>query len=169
MIIAAYAGVGKTTFAKLYPDHAIDFTMGKYKYLPNKDYCQDENNEAMKANHFSERNFEYPRNYFNAIMEALEQNPNKYIIIPSDCGTLDYFEDYDIPYTLCYPRREAKEEYRKRYIERGNNERFLEIFIGRWAWYMELLHNEFSFPSAKRIVLEAHQFLSDVIPIRQGG
>lgn len=47
MIIAAFAGVGKTTLSKMYPDRFIDFVSMPYKYnLPNT----NDEREANKAN-----------------------------------------------------------------------------------------------------------------------
>ena len=47
MIIAAYAGTGKTTLARLYPQVAVDFVCMPYKYQLEQD---GESDEACKAN-----------------------------------------------------------------------------------------------------------------------
>lgn len=33
-----------------------------------------------------------------------------------------YYEENNIDYTICYPSKEAFEDYRKLYVKRGNNE-----------------------------------------------
>ena len=56
-----------------------------------------------------------------------------------------------IPYTLIYPEKNLKDEYEKRYRNRGNTEDFLDIFIGQWEFRIEELEQKTS-PLAKHIV-----------------
>lgn len=157
MIIAAFAGVGKTTLAKMHPDRFTDFVCMPYKYyLPGT----NDEGEANKANFDLEMREEWPYNYTEAIMEALKGK--KTLLIPTVMHVLFLLEMKDIPYTLCYPRRDAKEVYRQRYIARGNTEDFLSVFIDGWDEFMGFLETN---TYATNIVLEANQFLSDVINV----
>lgn len=86
----------------------------------------------------------------------------KILLIPPVMYVLFLLEMEGIPYTLCYPRREAKESYRQRYIARGNTEDFLSVFIDGWDKFMDFLEwNTY----ANHIVLDANQFLSDVVEV----
>jgi hypothetical protein len=67
----------------------------------------------------------------------------------------------EISYCLCYPERSAKDEYLKRYIARGNQEPFIEVFIGLWDRFIGGLEQDDY--ANKHIVLKAGQFLGDVI------
>lgn len=158
MIVAAYAGCGKTHFAHLMKDEALDLECVPYKYLPNENCVLG---EAGKANPDSDMNPAWPLNYVKAIIQAMESY--KYVLIPSDFYVLGILQTKDIPYTLVYPRRDAKEEYRRRYIARGNTENFLSIFYEHWDYFMDNLEAD---NYGKRIVLLPHQYLSDVL-IRQ--
>jgi hypothetical protein len=155
MIIAAHAGTGKTTLAKIYPAKFVDFICMPYKYHLPKSLSENEN-ESCKANSDNDRNWEYPYNYFEAIKEAMA---DRTLIIPPDLNVLYLLREEKIPYFLCYPVREAKEVYRKRYIERGNTEDFLSIFIDRWDSFIDGFEAD---DYGRHIVMQPHQFLSDV-------
>ena len=75
---------------------------------------------------------------------------------------MEFLEADRIPYTLIYPEKNLKDEYEKRYRNRGNTEDFLDIFIGQWEFRIEELEQKTS-PLAKHIVLREEQYLSDVI------
>lgn len=160
-IIAAYAGTGKTTFAAMYPEIAIDFVTMQYKYYLEPD---DSSNvtETSKANPNNIMRWEWPFNYVEAIRSLLNET-NKILLIPSDSFVLELLRYENIPYTLCYPRRDAKDVYRRRFVDRGNTERFLAIFIDEWDSFLDSLESD---PSSSRIIMEPHQFLCDVIDIQ---
>jgi len=63
MIIAAYAGTGKTTLAKTWPHRFVDFVCMPYKYL-----LEQNNNcaESCKANPNNIMRDEWPYNYVMA-------------------------------------------------------------------------------------------------------
>ena len=159
MIIAAHAGTGKTTFANMHPDKVVDFTAGPYKYLPNPAF-DGLGSEEIKAHPDSCRNWDYPDNYLDAIKQ--EMGNGKMLVIPSCYMVRSLLRVEGIPYILCYPRRDAKETYRKRYIDRGNTEEFLDIFIDRWDNFLDLLEGD---DYGKHIVMEAYEYLADVIDL----
>ncbi|HVI42980.1 MAG TPA: hypothetical protein VM577_20425, partial [Anaerovoracaceae bacterium] len=111
MIIAAFAGTGKTYFCN-YVEGAKDFVCMPYKYFMPDIINDDMEDEKIKADFSLEMNPEYPQNYINAILENMEKY--KYLVIPSDSRVLAGLEGRHIPYILCYPLRSSKEKYRKR-------------------------------------------------------
>lgn len=163
MVIAAFAGVGKTYFGN-HVDGAKDFVCMPYKYgglslLPQGDSSCAEG-ERAKANPNYELNPEYPHNYVRAILENSDKY--KYLLIPPDWLVLAELACRDIPYILCYPEAGAKETYRKRYIERGNTSDFLDIFIGGWDSFMEFLRKD---RHGIHIVLTETEYLTDAKPL----
>jgi hypothetical protein len=157
MIIAAHAGTGKTTLARMFPETVTDFVCMPYKYyLPET----VEYDEANKANPNLVMHDDWPFNYIDAIKNV--QNDNKFLLIPPVWVVLFHLQMDKIPYLLCYPRRDAKEIYRQRYIERGNSEDFLSIFIDGWDNFMDAFEAD---TYGQHIVLEPHQFLSDVLSV----
>jgi hypothetical protein len=157
MIIAAYAGTGKTHFASLYPNSAIYLVCMPYKYVLTENMPCD---EASKANTDNILNYNWPLNYFSAIKQNLELG--KLLLIPSDLLILELLRKEKLHYCLCYPQRNAKEIYRKRYIKRGNATEFIDIFIGKWDKFMDGFEND---AYGQHIVLQPDQFLSDVIEL----
>ena len=83
----------------------------------------------------------------------------KYLVIPSDNRVLAMLKDKHIPYILCFPEINGKEEYKKRYIQRGNREEFIGIFIGGWDNLIKSLQQD---TYGTRIVLSKDEYLLDV-------
>jgi hypothetical protein len=66
-------------------------------------------------------------------------------------------------YILCYPTRDSREVYQKRFTERGNTEEFLNVFIDGWDYFMDHLESDqYGF----HVVMQPGQFLEDVIDQR---
>ncbi|MDR2166776.1 MAG: hypothetical protein LBE35_02860 [Clostridiales bacterium] len=159
-IIAAHAGTGKSYLAGLKPEEYIDFICMPFKYHFDEGFGEGEG-EAIKASPDLELNWEYPENYVEAIVKTLAET-EKTLIIPSDSRVLHLLQGQNIPYLLCYPENsdEAKEEYHRRFIARGNTEDFIDIFIGGWDYFMQSLQRD-SF--GQRMVMKPHEYLSDIV------
>jgi len=157
MIIAAFAGTGKTTLAALYPQTVVDFVCMPYKYLLEQGVSYT---EASKADPSLILHDDWPLNYVHAIKQNL--SGGKILLIPPDCYVLSFLMNEGLDYTLCYPQRSAKEIYRKRFLDRGNTEEFLDIFIGKWDSFLDSIE---MYQYGRHIVLQPNQFLGDVIDI----
>lgn len=82
-----------------------------------------------------------------------------HIVIPADNRVMDVLELQNIEYILCYLDKCLKEEYHRRYQERGNAEEFMQIFVDRWdAWI-----NSFEKRECKKYVMRQGEFLIDII------
>ena len=157
MIIAAHAGTGKTRFANLVYD-AVDFICMPYKYyLPDGTLSYEEVEES-KADLTLELREEWPGNYIKAVIN--QYNENRYVIIPPIKRVLEALREEEIPYILCYPKRSDKDEYERRYRERGNSESFLDIFIGHWDSFLDLMESD---PGKHHIVMESDEYLTDLL------
>ena len=162
-VIAAFAGTGKTTLAAMYPESFVDFVCMPYKYYLGPEVGRDEA-EAGKADPNREMRLDWPYNYVLAIIaKAVESE--KTLLIPSDSGVLSLLKEKNVPYTLCYPERNVKEVYRNRFLDRGNSEHFLNVFVGGWNRFMDRLEQD---DYGIRIMMSPHQFLSDVIAAPHG-
>lgn len=156
MIIAAFAGCGKTTFANM-NNSTLDLHSMPFKYFLDG---RNDLGEAGKADPYNKIRPEWPYNYVSAIENAM--NNYMYVLIPSDFQVLALLENKQICYTLVYPHRNSKYEYLERYINRENSRNFLSIFYGNWEWFIDNLESD---TYGEKIVLQSHQFLSDVIKI----
>ena len=133
MIISAYAGCGKSTFAKR-TWNSIDMVTVPYKYVVPENTITDEGDERLKANYEYEIHPDWPRNYISAVIAAYHRY--QYVIIPTIKPVLDELQRFRIPYMLFYPDRTLREEYSNRYRNRGNTEAFERIFIDGWDHFL---------------------------------
>ena len=155
MIVAAHSGTGKTTLARMFPEKMVDFVCMPYKYHLPENIPYDESIKA--SSDLVMRDF-WVFDYVTAIKEELKHG--KTLLIPPAWNVLLHLEMDNIPYLLCYPQRSAKEVYRQRYISRGNSKEFLSIFIDEWDNFIDTMEAD---TYGQHIILEPHQFLSDVI------
>ena len=156
MIVAAHAGTGKTRFANTIFD-AVDFVCMPYKYYLPDGVLSCEEAESIKADMSLNTREEWPDNYIKAVIN--QYNEKRYVIIPPIMSVLKALRDEEIPYVLCYPERSAKDEYERRYRERGNTEDFLDIFIGNWERFIDYMESD---PGQHHIVMERGEYLTDL-------
>lgn len=126
MIIAAYSGTGKSTFAARVQNAADVVSMPWHRILPPKG--SEEENESGKGRMDVFTDPLYPDNYIIEILKA--EREHDYTLIPTDMEVVRRLrEEYGRKIVLCYPADELKEEYKERFIARGNGEDFLYFFI----------------------------------------
>jgi len=155
MIIAAFAGTGKTTLANTRPNEFWDFICMPYKYILPEDSAET---EAGKANPDNVMHEDWPYNYVAAIIE--NKGAGKHLLIPPDLFVLMMLQAKNIPYTLCYPQKNAKEAYRRRFLARGNTQDFIDIFIGGWDNFISACEQD---TFGRHVVLVSDAYLDDVI------
>ena len=158
MIIAAYAGCGKTTLAKMHEDICVEVASMSYlRILPieNEEVTVDSEREKASEYHVSNPLFPY-----NIIVEILEaEKIHKYVIIPTVLDVIEILQkEFHRDVILCYPDETLKEEYRERYLKRGNTDRFCRIFADGMANFIDNLRKN---ESKYHIVLKSGEYLSD--------
>ena len=135
MIIAAYAGTGKTTFAKK-ESSAVDLPSMPYSWILPESGDRNENElEGEKGAFYHLRNPLFPDNYIVEILKA--ERTNDYVLIPTSNEVVRRLqEEYGRKVLLCYPTDDLKAEYRERFLQRGNSESFLELFVECWDGFL---------------------------------
>lgn len=155
MIIAAFAGTGKTYLSTIEPS-VVDLTVMPYKYIMPEEAASEA--EAEKGAEYLIKNPEYPENYILAVLQT--ELTHKYVIIPTDMRILDILiEQYGRKAVLVHPVASLKEEYRERYKTRGNSNDFLETFYDNRDRMMKQIS---SYEKCEHIVLDSGMYLSDV-------
>jgi broad-specificity NMP kinase len=131
-IISGFAGIGKSTFAEM---------MNKgdqYKVLD------------LESKHFSKmmytnlRDPGFPKNYIDALIDFRNQNKYDFILISAHEEVRKELLKRGIGYNYVLPYPQCKDEYIKRYKNRGNSEDFIILLNNNWdEWTNVILPKEF--------------------------
>jgi len=101
-------------------------------------------------------------NWVNVYIECVLALSEKYdyVFITTYGDVLHELNKRKIEYYLVYPRRELKEDYKKRAILRGSDKEFIDGFFANWDKHIDDCENR---RCNNKIVLSENQYLSDVI------
>lgn len=158
LVIAGFAGVGKTTLAKKYKN-VKDVESSPY-FWDYKDNVKDF--EKMKGNPNRLPNKNFPINYITAIKNAQKEYDIVCVWLHPD-KVEPYYKQYNIDYVICFPDYSAIGDYEKRLLERGNSKEFTDRVVSSFDMrYIEFMSN-----NHKKIILHNHETLEDAL-IRLG-
>lgn len=135
MVISGFPGVGKSTLVK--------------KAAKDKVTIHDSDSSTFAKDSF-------PGNYVKHIKDILEKKEN--ILISSHKEVRDALIKEEIPFLLVYPDKSLKDEYMKRYEERGSGEKFLKLLDENFnEWVKEC--DELDSPLVTKVVLKKGEYL----------
>jgi hypothetical protein len=134
MIYAAFCGTGKSYLTNKSPNDYIEFECWKYQ------------------------GYDFPNNYIREIISNFDKI--KYIFISTNPVVLRALNKLGYEIQLCYPKNELKEEYFKRYVDRGSSSDFLEMLNVNWDIWLDELKDE---TYCNHIVLDKNEYLSKYI------
>jgi uncharacterized glyoxalase superfamily protein PhnB len=101
---------------------------------------------------------QFPENYINHIKSNI--GDADIILVSSHKEVRDALQNQGINFTLVYPKKDIKDEYIQRYIDRGNDGKFVDLLKQNWEnWVGELEQQS----GCEKIKLDSGQYLSDVI------
>lgn len=155
IVIASFAGVGKTTLAKKYKN-VIDIESSPYKW----DYKEWDITDLEKLKGMKDRkkNLEFPQNYINEIkMAQIKYDIVLVWIHPEEI--LPYYDINNIDYYLCFPTKDALKEYKNRYINRGNNKDYINKILNNY----DLRYAQFKANPHKHIELSLGETLESAL------
>lgn len=144
IVICGFPGIGKTTL--------LD-RVGKSTILDS-----DSSNFSWANQAKNERNPDWPGNY----IDYIKKNHDKadVILVSSHDVVRNALVNAGIKFTLVYPSLQMREEYIKRYKDRGNDEKFVKLLETNYEnWIKELMAQK----GCTHVVLQSGQYLSDVI------
>lgn len=163
MIIAAYAGTGKSTFAQRV-EGTVDLPIMPYKWVLPPTKKTDEELEAEKGALHRLHDPRFPDNYLAEILRAERQS--RFVLIPTDFEVIRRLcEDYGRVVLLCYPEDGCREEYRARFLARGNSETFLKLFVDGWDHFLGPVRD---YDQGLHIVMGPGMYLTDLLPRFEG-
>ena len=158
MIIAAYAGTGKSTFAQRV-EGAVDLPIMPYKWILPPTEKSNAELEAEKGARHHLHSPLFPDNYVAKVLRA--ERESRFVLIPTVFGVVRCLrEEYGRKVFLCYPGGNCREEYRARFLARGNSEAFLELFMDGWDYFLEPVRN---YEQGIHIVMEPGMYLTDLL------
>ena len=138
-IVVGYPGVGKTYLGKTFSD-VVDIDSSDYHWIyDNPEVARDL--EKRKDCMEKSLNDSWPYNYIEAISDLYHQDEFSYILVVFKTEILSLLSDCQLPFTIVAPKRELKEEYRKRYVERKNTDRYISRMLSEWDRDMEYIEN----------------------------
>ncbi len=137
LVVSAFPGCGKSHLFR---------NKGERKILDSDSSTFDKSN--------------FPQNYIEHIKSNLGNVD--LILVSSHKEVREALVDNGIEFTLVYPDNNIKEEYIKRYVDRGNNDKFVELLTNNWNNWINELDNQ---TGCEKIKLNTGEFLSDVISI----
>lgn len=153
LIIAGFAGIGKTTLAKKYKN-VIDIESTNFKW--DNSLYENLPTEARKGLK-RPQNKNWPINYIEEIKNQSKNYDILLVWIHPD--TLDIYDRENINYTLCFPTKESLPYYKARYENRGNNIDYINKVIGNY----DIQFDEFNSRPNKKIILNGNETLEDYL------
>jgi hypothetical protein len=149
LVIAGFAGVGKTMLAKKY-SNVIDLDAADYKY--NRTESTRLSLEELKGT-MREANKDWPGNYIDIIKKSIKKYDIVLIWIHPEI--LEIYDKYNIDYILCYPTKGNESIYKNRYIKRGNSDNFINKVIDSYNYRIE----QFESMDKEKIILNNNETL----------
>jgi hypothetical protein len=130
-VISAFPACGKSYCFNHYQD--------KYSMLDSDSsefsWVKDEN-----GNNTKERNPEFPSNYIKHIKENIGKVD--IIFVSSHDVARKALAENDIKVIMVYPSKNMKEEWMKRFEDRGNTEAFMNFISDNWDNFIDDIENE---------------------------
>jgi HAD superfamily hydrolase (TIGR01509 family) len=125
IILATFACLGKTTYAKKHPNIALDMESLPYKLKDliseNGDFEKIKNRETT----FETNNENYPENYIADLKDKLGKY--KVIFITLSPDIMEGLEKENIQYSIVYPNKSRKQKIIRDAEKRGNSSDFLRM------------------------------------------
>ncbi len=137
IIISGFAGIGKTDFNKYVP------------YYQNATYY-DLPSAAFREN--------WEKVYVDCA-EALCEKYN-YVFVSTHDVVINELMSRNLKFYIVYPKGHCKDEYRQRFIKRGNSPEYIDKFMKNWDRFIDQI-DRLDYPY--KISLRTGQYLSDVI------
>jgi len=164
MIIAAFAGVGKTWVGKNY-NNVLDLESTYYKWdSTGLEHLSEEERKGLPNR---KPNPKWPQNYIDEVLKQKDNYDIVLIILPHEIlkteEISEYFFNNGIEFYIALPEKTSITTILQRLKERGNNEHFIREVERNFPFFIE----EFSKDKYKKIIMKDGEYLGDTL-IRVG-
>jgi len=151
-VISAFPACGKTYFYKNKQDDfegILDSDSSDFSWVKDEDGKNTE-----------ERNPDFPNNYIQHIKENIGKV--EIIFVSSHKVVRDALKENDIDYNLIYPRKDQKEDWMRRFINRGNNENFVNFISKNWDSFIDDM-DEDDYPLKIELPYYNHNYIDNIM------
>lgn len=134
-VIAAFPATGKSYYAARHPYSAVDSDSSRFSHRPG-----------------------WPDTYLDHIRAEFEDGAT--VLVSSHAEVREALACEGIPFTLVYPNRTLREEYRTRMVMRGSPDSLIEAVYKHWHDWLDGCERQ---KGCDHIVLTSGQYLADVL------
>lgn len=146
-VICGFSGVGKSTAEQLH-NNVVDFESSAYSHFFNDNHL------------IGEKNPNFPRNYVDALCELMDKGRENVFLLSCHEEVRKELTDRGIDYVIVMPTYEQKNDYLKRWLNRGSSIGFIKMMDERW----DEMHCSCESDSAPKIYLGDYEFIDYVLP-----
>lgn len=159
MIVMGFPGVGKTTFAKKYPDLAIDLESSNFCYTKEslqKLKSQGLSNENIKGNPDRVK----VKNWRELYLKSIEENLKKYkfVFTSQDPSIIEHFKNEKI--LIILPQPQDIETYKNRYENRGNTPEWINSVL---PFFDNLLEYPDNYKECRIVHISGNETIEDAL------
>jgi hypothetical protein len=147
-IISAFPACGKSYIYENKQDcfrGILDSDSSEFSWIKNEN-----------GNNTTERNPDFPNNYIQHIKDNLGKV--EIIFVSSHDVVRKALEENNIDYTLVYPDKSLKNEWLRRFKDRGNNEKFISFIESNFDTFIDEMELE-TFPDKVKLPYNYHEYL----------
>jgi len=148
-VISGASGIGKTRLAQDTSWNAIDLEPMLFRWGDNRSTCLTGVVQTSG----------WPDNYCDAII--MHASLGKLVLTSAHPEIINELVQRGIDVALVYPDESQAEEYRQRYINRGNKGQTLELLTSNFDLWITNARAQLG---CRHFVLQPGQYLSDVLP-----
>lgn len=154
-IYSGFPGVGKSRFFRFVIENNL-------KTMTGDCICADSDSSQFSFLPNGERNPNFVEDYIAHIKSQI--GVREFLFISSHKEIRDALVNNGIKFNLVYPSRQDKDEYIRRYIERGSPDSFINLITENWDnWICELENFDKEGIATTHIQLERGAYLSDML------
>lgn len=148
VVVSAFPGCGKS-YVKEHNDDLIilDSDSSKYSWI----YVNGEKTDERDPN--------FPDNYMEHIKEAIASDKYDFIFVSSHETVRKALKDNDIVYISVLPDMNSKEEWLKRFKERGDSDEFIKTISDNWENWITDMNDREKNPALFNVFLKADEYL----------
>ncbi len=150
IIISAFPGMGKS--------YAVEH-LPQYKMLD----LESSNYSWIKTNDGKVRNPLFAQNYIDHLKQLKSQGLYQVVFVSSHKIVRQALQHNKIRYYFVYPDISLKEQYIRRFIQRGNDSQFVNLLTQNWeTWITQIQKEQYSKYCYKTKVIQPDFYLTQL-------